>query len=163
MAKILPEASTVVTVYGSAYRVLFPREGLIHYVDKGKVCSCGQRDCPAVPAVAVYLRNGGKRAPDLLKNCPICGAKIELDQVWDGKYTHQPGWRCQKGGLRHFLEAKANRIQRQLAQNPWIIPPVIQNGVCVYPGVRREEMMSWQECADLQQQVFEQTGYDPGV
>ena len=161
MAKKLAEDNPLVTVYGSAYRVIFPRERLVHYVDKGKTCSCGQRDCIAISSVAVYLRNGGRRAPDALKNCPICGARIEPDHVWDGKYTHQPGWRCQKGGVSHFLEAKANRIQKQLAQNPWIIPPVVQDGQCIFAGIRREEIMSWQECAELKQKVYEQTGYDP--
>ena len=33
------------------------------------------------------------------------------DRKWDGKYTKELGWRCTAGGLRHFLEAKADVLE----------------------------------------------------
>ena len=90
-----------------------------------------------------YLQAGGQRAPDPegMPPCPICGGKTYRDRTWDGKYTRTLGWRCQKGGLRHFLEAKAEKIRRQQAANPWLIPPVPG-----YPGVRRDEILTWEDC-----------------
>jgi hypothetical protein len=77
-----------------------------------------KESCPAVEAVAEYLRNGGQRAPDPMPSCPICGAEVVRDRKWDGKYTKEPGWRCTAGGLPHFLEAKAERIKAALRQKP---------------------------------------------
>jgi len=90
----------------------------IHTVSKNKECSCGARYCEAIEAVRQYLQAGGLRAPDPegMPPCPICGGKTYPDRTWDGKFTRTLGWRCQKGGLRHFLEAKAERIKQQLAQ-----------------------------------------------
>jgi hypothetical protein len=73
--------------------------------------------------------------------CPICGSKTYRDRTWDGKYTKTLGWRCEKGSLRHFLEAKAAKIKKQIAENPWLIPPVPG-----YPGVRRDALVTWEEC-----------------
>ena len=81
--------------------------------------------------------------------CPICGSKTYRDRTWDGKYTKTLGWRCEKGGLRHFLEAKSARIKRQLAENPWLLPPAPG-----YPGVRRDEMMTWEECQAAYRQLY---------
>ena len=90
----------------------------IHTVSKNKECSCGARYCEAIEAVRQYLQAGGLRAPDPegMPPCPICGGKTYPDRTWDGKFTRTLGWRCQKGGLRHFLEAKAERIKQQLAK-----------------------------------------------
>ena len=81
--------------------------------------------------------------------CPICGSKTYRDRTWDGKYTKTLGWRCEKAGLRHFLEAKAERIKQQLAENPWLIPPAPG-----YPGVLRDELMTWEECQVAYRQLF---------
>ena len=107
--------------------------------------------CDAIEAVRQYLQAGGTRAPDPDRNapCPICGSKTYRDHNWDGKYTKTLGWRCAKGGLRHFLEAKAERIQQQLAENPWLIPPAPG-----YPGVRRDEVMTWEECEAINRKCF---------
>jgi hypothetical protein len=113
----------------------------IHIVDKQKTCSCGDTQCWAIMAVAEYLVQGGQRAPLSLPVCPICGAVTIPDKAWDGKHTHEPGWRCSEGGLAHFLQVKMERIRRNWQQNPWIIPP--SEG---YPGVRREDMLTWQDC-----------------
>lgn len=129
-----------------------------HRVNKHKECSCGASYCEAIEAVRLYLLAGGARAPDPqgMPPCPICGGKTSRDRNWDGKYTKELGWRCSNGGLRHFLEAKAERIKKQLAENPWLIPPVPG-----YPGVRREELMTWEECEAINRKIFLETGYDP--
>jgi hypothetical protein len=91
----------------------------LHMVNKQRRCSCEDgagtqsgRHCPAIQAVAEYLCNGGKRAPDPMPPCPLCGADAFRDRNWDGKYTKELGWRCTQGGLSHFLQAKALRIMR---------------------------------------------------
>jgi len=73
-----------------------------------------------------------------MRACPICGSKTYRDRNWDGKYTKELGWRCKKGSLRHFLDAKAERIKKNLAKNPWLISPAPG-----YPSVRRDELMTW--------------------
>ena len=138
-------AELAVCVQGYQYRVDFgpgssPR---YHLVGKDKACSCGARFCEAIDAVRIYLQAGGQRAPDPegLPPCPVCGSKTYRDRAWDGKYTRTFGWRCARGGLRHFLEAKAEKIRRQQAANPWLIPPVPGD-----PGVRRDEILTWEDC-----------------
>ena len=134
-APVLP-----VSVQGYFYLVdfglgSFPR---YHRVNKAKECSCGAPYCEAIEAVRVYLQSGGMRAPDPeggLPPCPICGSKTFRDRVWDGKYTKTLGWLCSKGGLHHFLVAKAERIKKQQTENPWLIPPAPG-----YPGVLREDL-----------------------
>ena len=110
----------VISIVGSTYLVDFgpgvlPRK---HYVSKDKTCSCGVKHCPAIEVVNRYLLSGGKRAPNPMPPCPICGAKTYRDRTWDGKYTKTLGWRCMQGGLQHFLEAKAQSIQKNQAENP---------------------------------------------
>ena len=118
---------THVMVVGYRYKVDFgpsvkPR---VHLVDKQRRCSCELgADCPAIEAVAVYLCSGGPRAPDPIPSCPICGAETVRDRKWDGRYTKELGWRCTAGGLSHFLQSKALRIQeallcKQLAANQY--------------------------------------------
>ena len=109
-----------VSIDGNQYLVDFgqgmsPR---LHKVSKNKECSCGARYCEAIEAVRQYLQAGGLRAPDPegMPPCPICGGKTYPDRTWDGKFTRTLGWRCQKGGLSHFLEAKAERIKQQLVK-----------------------------------------------
>ena len=122
----LTSMPTRVMVVGYKYKVDFgpsviPR---IHLVDKQRRCSCeqseqspGDRPCPAIEAVAEYLRSGGPRAPNPMPACPICGAETIRDLKWDGKYTHEIGWRCAVGGLAHFLQAKAERIRQRQMQS----------------------------------------------
>jgi len=111
-----------VSIEGCEYLVDFgsDSEPRFHRVNKNKQCSCGAADCEAIDAVRFYLQVGGARAPDPegMPPCPICGNKTYRDRNWDGKYTKELGWRCTKGGLRHFLEAKAERIKRTLQKIP---------------------------------------------
>lgn len=109
-----------VIVVGSRYKVNlgFSVKPQVHLVDRLLRCSCSMgKDCPAVKAVAVYLQRGGQRAFDSMPPCPICGAFTTRDRKWDGRYTHEIGWRCVEGGLAHFLQAKALRIQKAISRN----------------------------------------------
>ncbi len=152
--------ASAVSVLGYQYLVDFGTGTAMRYhrVNKAKECSCGAPYCEAIEAVRQYLQAGGARAPDPPPEftCPICGAKTYPDHRWDGKYTKTPGWRCEKGGVRHFLEAKGKQIQQQLAENPWLIPPAED-----YPGVRRDEVLTFEECEVISRKVFLETGYDP--
>ena len=111
---------TRIRVIGYTYLVDFGQstQPRFHTVNKQRSCSCPSKEtCPAIEAVAEYLRNGGQRAPDPMLPCPICGAETVRDRKWDGKYTKELGGRCTAGGLRHFLEAKAERIKEALRRN----------------------------------------------
>ena len=170
--RILPEPNRImirddgkasapsISIQGYEYLVDFGSgsEPRFHRVNKNKECSCGAPDCAAIDAVRIYLQTGGTRAPDPEKMmlCPICGSATYPDRRWDGKYTKDLGWRCTKGGLRHFLKAKAERIKKNLVEHPWFIPPAPG-----YPGVRRDELMTWEECEANNRKVFLETGYDP--
>lgn len=109
-----------IRVIGYTYLVDFgpSTQPRFHTVNKQRSCSCPLKEtCPAIEAVAEYLRDGGQRAPDPMLPCPIWGAETVRDRKWDGKYTKELGWRCSAGGLRHFLEAKAERIKRLQEQS----------------------------------------------
>lgn len=161
--------SAVVTVVGYFYSVDFGDEDtrnhrMAHRVGKDRRCTCslGGR-CPAVAAVAAYLRAGGERAPDpppgyypvAPASCPICGAATVFDNrlssAWRGA-----GWRCTQTGSRHYWEAQVGALRQKLAANPWLFPPVVvregerrlaYDGIqpgdqVLYPGVLREEVMT---------------------
>jgi len=149
-----------VSIAGCEYLVDYGSrvKGRFHRVNKYKECSCGDPHCPAIDAVRSYLRAGGVRAPDPVRMppCPICGGRTTRDRNWDGKYTHELGWRCENGGIRHFLQAKTEHIKQNIAAHPWLIPPVPG-----YPGVRREDVITWEECEEMNHRKFLETGYDP--
>jgi hypothetical protein len=108
---------TRIRVIGYTYLVDFgpSTQPRFHTVNKQRSCSCPLKvTCPAIEAVTEYLHLGGQRAPDPMPSCPIWGAETVRDRKWDGKYTKELGWRCTAGGLRHFLEAKAERIKEAL-------------------------------------------------
>ena len=91
-----------------------------HYVGKDRRCTCGMgADCPAVKAVAEYLRAGGERAPDVPSGyypvapqvCPICGA--ETYYVPDLNSKHRgAGWACVKGSEAHYWLAHGNSLRQ---------------------------------------------------
>lgn len=149
-----------VSIAGSHYLVDLdgPDGPRLHRVSKDKTCSCGAPHCEAIEAVRQYLQGGGARAPEPAEPtvCPICGAKTLPDPRWNGPYTRSPGWRCRSGGLSHFLLAKAQHIRQRQAENPWLFPPAP-----AYPGVRREDILTWQECDAFNRKVYAETGYDP--
>jgi hypothetical protein len=113
----LSSLPTRIRVVGYFYLVDFgpATQPRFHTVDKQRRCSCELGEgCPAIEAVAEYLRHGGQRAPNPMLSCPICGAEIVRDRYWNGKYTKELGWRCTAGGISHFLQAKAERIKQAL-------------------------------------------------
>ena len=78
---------TRIRVIGYTYLVDFGQstQPRFHTVNKQRSCSCSLKEtCPAIEAVAEYLRNGGQRAPDPMppwsgdphsqqrKGSPIC-------------------------------------------------------------------------------------------
>ncbi len=154
---MLLETHFPVTISGCAYLVdlgpgASPR---FHHVSKEKRCACGQADCKAVGIVREYLLNGGARAPDPLPPCPICGAKVVRDPVWDGPYTRELGWRCTQGGIGHFIQQKLARIRKNWEAHPYLIPPVAE-----YPGLRRDEILTTADLASHYRRMAEE-GYDP--
>jgi hypothetical protein len=152
MLSTKPASELIIQIEQCCYKVTETKQlGEIHIVDKQKACSCGDPDCWAILAVAEYLYKGGQRAPVASTICPICGAETIPDKTWDGKFTHEPGWRCSEGGLGHFLQMKMARIRQNWQQNPWIIPP--SEG---YAGVRREELLTWQDCLEADRHRQEQ-------
>jgi hypothetical protein len=150
----------VVSIHGYQYLVDLGADNTprFHRVNKDKTCSCGLSYCEAIDAVRQYLHAGGMRAPEPLdpSACPICGGKTFRDRDWDGKFTKTLGWRCELGGIHHFLQAKQQQIQKNLAENPWLFPPAPG-----YAGVRRDEIKTTEECSAVCRQVFAETGYDP--
>lgn len=138
--------SNSVRIEGSAYRVVFadsPKED--HLVKKDRTCSCGEKDCLAIKAVGDYLRAGGKRAPEPLPPCPVCGGSTYQDWEHKNPHTHELAWVCNSGGRSHYLQAKAKRIQENMAKHP------------------RLELMTFEECRQLQERVFRETGYNPAM
>lgn len=144
-------ANARVYVVGHSYGVDFgpgvrPR---YHRVGKNKRCSCylGSQ-CPAVSAVAQYLREGGKRAPEpprgyflaAPETCPVCGAPTRYDPSLNNPHWGA-GWRCENGGSRHFWDYRSKLIQDVQGDNPWVFRPIVdETGKVVYPGVRRDDV-----------------------
>mgnify|MGYP000844975644 FL=1 len=161
----LLDTEDVVFVAGFEYHVKLWDETTFSTVTREKVCSCGEPKCAHIAAVTKYLRSGGRRPPDPVFLCPICGGKTVVDTQWldrDDEGRKRYGWRCENGGLRHFLDAKAERIKKRLAANLWLFPPVYdETGKCVYEGVRRDEVVTAEECGKISLKVFQETGYDP--
>lgn len=145
-AKLPEDQADIVFVSGFEYHVKLAGELNFEIVNKQQACSCPQgTGCGHVRAVKAYLKAGGERAPaPPALTCPICGGDTIVDRVWidrDAEGRRRAGWRCEKGGLGHFLEAKAERVKKRLSANPWLFTPVYdESGVCVYPGVRRDEI-----------------------
>jgi hypothetical protein len=121
-----------------------------HSVGKDRHCTCGLgADCPAVKAVAEYLRSGGERAPNIPSGffpvapqaCPICGA--ETYYVPDlTSHRRGAGWACVKGSVTHYWLAHATSLRKALESNPWIFPPVVaEAGQVFYPGLKRDEII----------------------
>ena len=148
-----------VSIAGCKYLVDFGQgcKPRYHRVNKEKHCSCGSPSCPAIEAVRQYLLQGGRRAPDPLPPCPICGAKVRRDPAWDGKYTHELGWRCTEGGLAHFLQQKLERIRKNWETNPYLLPPAPG-----YPGVLRDEILTAEDLVPIYRRAAEE-GYDPSA
>ena len=105
-------APEVLAVVGG-YRVTL--KGKLHLVSKQRTCSCRRPQCPAIPAVATYLRAGGRRAPaadDVTEGapflCPICQAQAHGSlQLKD--------WHCTVD-RSHYFEWRVQRIRAARAK-----------------------------------------------
>ncbi len=133
LADLLRDIRPSVSVVQWAYRVDYglgvrPR---LHTVNKARRCQCVLgTECPAVLAVAEYLRAGGERAPDspfdfwpsVPEACPICGGLTESDPGLFSR-EHGQGWRCaQTGGLCCWA-ARAVPLVAARSARPYVIPP----------------------------------------
>lgn len=143
----------VVSVSGYFYAVdLGPRvQPQHHRVGKDKRCTCSLgADCPAVIAVAGYLKAGGERAPDppagfypvAPQACPVCGAQAYYVPGLNSK-RRGAGWACAKGSQAHYWEAHTRALRQNLAKNPWIFPPVVApDGHVLDPGLKRADLIT---------------------
>jgi len=155
-----------VSVTGYHYRVDFglgviPR---IHHVAKDKTCSCDLvKNCPAIHAVAAYLKAGGERAADpppgyfVTKpaRCPQCGAPTHVDTRLSSS-IRGIGWTCEKLGSVHYWNTRGDILRENFRVQPWLFPPaVIRNGQymkawdgiqpgdkVLYEGLRRMDVAS---------------------
>ncbi len=135
-----------------------------HYVTKDKRCTCPRgAECPAVPAVADYLRKGGERAPEppfgfyavLPEKCPVCGAPVYLERKLTSR-NRGLGWGCSKTGWTHYFHDRTRIIKELMAANPWRFPPVVVregkqfnawDGILstdkvLYPGLLRADLVT---------------------
>lgn len=135
-----------------------------HYVNKEKRCACSRgAECPAVSAVADYLRKGGERTPEpphgyypaAPEKCPICGAPAYFEPKLSSR-QRGAGWGCSKTGWTHYFHDRTRIIKEAMAANPWRFPPVVvRNGEQVnawdgilstdrvlYPGIRRADLVT---------------------
>jgi hypothetical protein len=162
--KVLEDAIVVVNQYGYTVDFGSSVQPRLHQVGKDKRCSCPQgADCPAIEAVADYLRQGGQRAAEppagflvsAPETCPICGAPAYFDPKLFSKYRGA-GWGCAKTGARHYYQWRTSLTRANLAANPWRFPPVVlregaqvnawdgilKNDVVLYEGVLRADLVS---------------------
>ena len=165
--------TTSVRIVGTQYLVVI--DGHAHVVGKDRRChTCPDtgKVCPAVHAVARYLKEGGQRAPDTLPRppgsakralpaCPICSAPVEAVPSLD-KAGRGPGWRCTQGGYEHlylhryghlkdwFCGEGARRHARFLPDEPTAARPVpaqpIQVNVLPFVG-RHQKNQSQKKAA----------------
>lgn len=52
------------------------------------------------------------------QKCPMCGSRIYSDPVWNDRMHKIPGWRCESGGLLHYLQWRANKMMARRGQVP---------------------------------------------
>jgi hypothetical protein len=146
--RMLPPSSSMTLVcvdFGLSVR---PR---VHRVGKNAQCTCSLgRHCPAVAVVRNYLADGGQRAPTPPPGyypvapaaCPVCGAEVLVDQRLSNK-RRGVGWRCKAAGSLHYWQQHVQVLRELVTAQPWIFPPVYdQAGNLLYPGLRREDLIS---------------------
>jgi len=148
-----PWQDAVVSISGYFYAVdlgpaVRPRH---HRVSKDRRCTCPLgAGCPAVEAVAGYLKAGGARSPDpppgyfpvVPQHCPVCGAETYSVPGLSSK-RRGAGWACVRGSESHYWQHHVNVLKGLFAANPWLFPPVISaNGTLLYAGVRRDELIT---------------------
>ncbi|MCC6189025.1 MAG: hypothetical protein IT318_08315 [Anaerolineales bacterium] len=133
LADLLRDIRPSVSVVQWAYRVDYgsgvrPRW---HTVSKERRCQCLLgAECPAVPAVAEYLRAGGQRAPDppfdfwpsVPEACPICGGQTVADPGLFSR-EHGDGWRCAETGGLCYWAARAVPLMVAKPARLYVVPP----------------------------------------
>jgi len=117
LTNILKE-SLIVVYHEFFYRVDFGPDVKpnLHIISNDLVCACTQeRDCPAVVAVKVYLRDGGEPAknphpgyfPAVPHVCPVCGARACYEPRLSSHHRGI-GWQCSKSGAAHYWQHQGN-------------------------------------------------------
>jgi hypothetical protein len=115
-----------VTVVGYFYGVdLGPAVRARHHrVGKGRKCTCGLgATCPAVQAVADYLKAGGERSPDpppgyfpvAPQSCPVCGAEAYYTAELSSR---KRGAGCARGSETHYWQYQVNVLKGLRLQEP---------------------------------------------
>jgi len=131
-----------------------------HHVTKDRTCLEHGSECPAILAVADYLRAGGQRCqvmPDVFvvnvhldegeeekpdahwyippPRCLVCGSEIEIEKRYLSG-GHDTFWKCKAGGSLHFWQAKANVLIALQRANP---------RTELYPGLTLKECDEFRE------------------
>jgi|WetSurSiteA1Bulk_404760.scaffolds.fasta_scaffold132910_1 hypothetical protein len=97
-----------------------------HWIGKDLIYTCGLgADCPAVQAVASYLKDGGERVPEpppgffpvAPQTCPVCGAETVFVPELSSR-RRGAGWSCIKGRKSHYWEYHVNVLRVLFAANP---------------------------------------------
>ena len=121
-----------------------------HIVRKDRSCACALgTDCPAVVAVAKYLREGGRRAPHppedfwfrVPETCPVCAGPTTPDPALDSR-RHGRGWCC-TANASHYWEMRARPLI-EAQRKAYAASPEVPG----LPGVNRqtpEERAAWLE------------------
>ena len=142
--------SAVVTVVGYFYHVEFANDGsqnhsTVHRVGKDRRCTCPLGDrCPAVAAVAAYLKSGGERAPDPPPGfypvapsiCPICRAPAVFDKRLSS-VRRGAGWRCTQAGGLHYWDSPRSGAAPEAGCQPLAVPAGRGAGGGSPAGIRR--------------------------
>ena len=110
LALALKGAPPKVTPMPGYYVVVYPtyvRPGT-HLVRKDRACLCELgKDCPAVQAVADFLKGGGARAADVPAHrlipeaCPICGGTVKFEPRLCSK-VRGAGWVCLTAATQEY-------------------------------------------------------------
>ena len=121
-----------------------------HTVSKLKRCHCNLGpDCPAVLAVAEYLKVGGERAADppfdfwpwVPDPCPICGAQAEAEPDLNSP-QHGLGWRCAcSGGWCYWAARTIPLMAFFITGAAQAAPGAAPNGAALESALAR--MRSW--------------------
>ena len=119
-----------------------------HRISKDLICTCGLgADCPAVRAVAAYLKDGGERAqeppagffPVVPQTCPVCGAETFFVPELSSR-RRGAGWLCRKVIIGSTTSMSCVCC---LLQTPGSFHPCMTlDGRLLYPGVRRDDVIT---------------------
>lgn len=68
-----------------------------------------------VGLIKAYRKNmdDGRGFPE---DCPVCGAQVERDSKYDGKFGVKWGWRCSEN-QSHFIEGRVAQLREKLCSS----------------------------------------------